>query len=75
MKTKDEANAMVRRWIADIADIRDLHGLEIRRFAGELARMATRPLQKHLDDAPDRPVVEIPLLSPDQRLKPRACAN
>ena len=26
-KTKDEANAMVRRWIADIADIRDRHSL------------------------------------------------
>ena len=26
---KDEANAMVCKWIADIANIRDLHKLEI----------------------------------------------
>ena len=29
LKTRDEANAMVRRWISDIADIRDRHRLEI----------------------------------------------
>ena len=29
LKTKDEANPMVRRWISDIADIRDRHRLEI----------------------------------------------
>jgi hypothetical protein len=25
LKTKDEADAMVRKWIADIADIKDRH--------------------------------------------------
>ena len=38
LKTKDEANAAVRKWISDIVDIRDRHPLEviIRDNAGEL---------------------------------------
>jgi hypothetical protein len=30
LKTKDKANVMVSKWIADIADIRDWHKLVIR---------------------------------------------
>jgi hypothetical protein len=29
LKTKTEANAMVRKWIADTTDIRDQHKLEV----------------------------------------------
>ena len=38
LKTKDEANTSVRRWIGDVVDIRDKHSLEIliRDNAGEL---------------------------------------
>lgn len=48
LKTKDEANAMVRRWIADIADIRDRHRLEIiiRDNASELK---SKDLTDHLE--------------------------
>lgn len=38
LKTKDEANSAVRKWISDILDIRDRHRFEviIRDNAGEL---------------------------------------
>jgi len=48
LKTKDEANAMVRRWIADIADIRDRHRLEII-IRDNVAELKSKDLIDHLE--------------------------
>ena len=48
LKTKDEANSAVRKWISDIVDIRDRHKLEviIRDNAGELK---SKDLTEHIE--------------------------
>ena len=48
LKTKDEANAMVRKWIADITDIRDRHKLEII-FRDNASELKSKDLTDHLE--------------------------
>jgi hypothetical protein len=48
LKTKNEANAMVRNWIADIADIRDRHQLEVI-IRDHASKLKSRDLTDHLE--------------------------